>query len=291
MAEGLFRDAVAGMNGVTVSSAGISAGHGQPPSFDAVEALTEEGIDIRNLRSDGLTLDLVAKATHIFAMTRSHQHAIEQLFPAAAEKTFLVCEFCDPSDVDQIDVPDPIGMGRTAYLQTRDRIKKAIPPILNFLEQTDTPMTNDTATTEASESGSTTKLPSIIVGADHGGYQIKDALVRHLRDRGYDIEDAGTNSSESVDYPDYADVVSDDVAAEGHDLGILVCTTGVGMSIAANRNDQIRAAFATDADAARMTRRHNDANVLCLAGGKLTEESAVEIADAWLESEFEGGTP
>ncbi len=131
--------------------------------------------------------------------------------------------------------------------------------------------------------------PSIIIGSDHGGYEIKEAVVNHLKDKGYLIEDAGCHSTESVDYPDYANLVAGKIATGAKDLGILCCTTGIGMSVAANRHPYVQAAVVTDPDLAAKTRVHNDTNVLCLAGAITKNDEVGAIVDAWLEASFDDG--
>jgi len=131
--------------------------------------------------------------------------------------------------------------------------------------------------------------PSIIIGTDHGGFELKEAIVSHLKGNGYEVEDIGCYSKESVDYPDYANRVAGSVATGKKDLGILCCTTGIGMSIAANRFAGIQAAVVTDTDLAAKTREHNNTNVLCLAGNYNTPDEAGAIVDAWLGSAFDDG--
>ena len=131
--------------------------------------------------------------------------------------------------------------------------------------------------------------PSIIIGTDHGGFELKEAIVSHLKGSGYEVEDIGCYSKESVDYPDYANRVAGSVATGKKDLGILCCTTGIGMSIAANRFAGIQAAVVTDTDLAAKTREHNNTNVLCLAGNYNTPDEAGAIVDAWLGSAFDDG--
>lgn len=131
--------------------------------------------------------------------------------------------------------------------------------------------------------------PTLIIGTDHGGYDLKEAVVAHLKSSGYDVEDIGCFSTESVDYPDYAVKVASAVATGKKDLGILCCTTGIGMSVAANRFEGIQAAVVTNAELAAKTRVHNNTNVLCLAGNFNTNDEAAAIVDAWLAAEFESG--
>ncbi|MEK6967080.1 MAG: ribose 5-phosphate isomerase B [Nanoarchaeota archaeon] len=128
----------------------------------------------------------------------------------------------------------------------------------------------------------------IVIGADHAGYQLKEHLKALLKDGGYDIEDVGTNSEESVDYPDFAKKVTDSVI-KNKKLGVLICGTGIGMSISANKVSGIRAALAKDAFTAEMSRRHNDANVLCIGGRTTSPQDAEIIVHNFLTTDFEGG--
>ena len=128
----------------------------------------------------------------------------------------------------------------------------------------------------------------IIIGSDHGGYNLKNAIVNHLKTLGYEVFDLGCYSADSCDYPIVAKSVAKEVLKSGS-KGILVCGTGIGMSIAANRFDGIRASHCTDTFTARMTRMHNDSNILCL-GERITGQGlALDIVDIWLNTEFEGG--
>jgi ribose 5-phosphate isomerase B len=128
----------------------------------------------------------------------------------------------------------------------------------------------------------------IALGADHGGFRLKEDLRERLQAAGHEVADHGTTSDESVDYPDFAERVARDVAEGRADRGILVCTTGIGMSIAANKIDGIRAALVTNPDAARLTRAHNDANVMTLGAQFTSLEDANEFARVFLETPFDG---
>ena len=129
----------------------------------------------------------------------------------------------------------------------------------------------------------------IVIGADHGGVELKDALIGELRTRGEDVVDAGTSGRESVDYPDFARAVAARVARGEAARGILVCTNGIGMSIAANKFPGVRAALVGDATAARMAREHNDANVLVFGGGMTGRFHALELLRIFLDTPFAGG--
>jgi ribose 5-phosphate isomerase B len=129
----------------------------------------------------------------------------------------------------------------------------------------------------------------IAIGADHAGYQLKDSVKKLLDELGISYEDFGTSSGQSVDYPDYARTVAEGVAAGTFDRGILVCGTGVGMAIAANKVHGVRAAAIVDTDTARLAREHNDLNVLTLGARVLPESRAREIVKTFLQTPFEGG--
>ena len=134
-------------------------------------------------------------------------------------------------------------------------------------------------------------MPKIIIASDHGGYRLKNDIVNHLKQQGLDIEDFGCYNTESCDYPVYAKIIADGVLndEDKNTVGILVCGTGIGMSIAANRFKGIRASHCTDTFSARMTRMHNNSNILCL-GERITGTGlALDIVDTWLNTEFEAG--
>jgi ribose 5-phosphate isomerase B len=131
--------------------------------------------------------------------------------------------------------------------------------------------------------------PRIAVGADHAGYHVKEAVKKYLETSGFPVDDVGTWSEESVDYPDYAKKVADRVVAGQDNFGVLACGTGIGMSIAANKIEGIRAALAHDAMTARLARQHNNANVLTLGGRVVTDEQAIEIVKDFLATEFRVG--
>lgn len=129
----------------------------------------------------------------------------------------------------------------------------------------------------------------IAMGADHGGYEQKEALKRWLEEKGHAVTDFGTDSAESVDYPDYAEPVARAVASGVADFGVLVCGTGIGMQMAANKVKGVRAANVVSPDFAKLSREHNDANVLTLSGRFVSLETNESIVDAFLSTGFSGG--
>ena len=293
MAEGLFREMVKGMEGMEVSSAGVAAGDGERPSGDAVAAMGQLGIAIGKGRSRLLTEEILEEATDVFVMTRGHLEVVTRYFPWAAEKTFLLREFeVEEGGDGGEDVPDPIGMGMRAYVECREAIQRSLQFVLEFLK-TDIPNSMSNSTTIGAESSQPLNHPQrtlrIALGADHGGVGLKTAVHGHLTKKGYMVTDAGTFTEESVDYPDLAEAVCRDVLSGEADFGILFCRSGVGMSMAANRFPQIRAALIGNASDAGLTRQHNNSNVLCLAANHVEASEAPKIVEAFLTTRFEGG--
>lgn len=129
----------------------------------------------------------------------------------------------------------------------------------------------------------------IALGADHGAFELKEAIAKHLEEKGIEYTDFGCFSKESVDYPKYAYLAASAVAKRECDFGIICCTTGLGVSMAANKVKGVRAAVCTNNHLAEMTRRHNNANVICMGQGVVSIERALEMVDIFLSTEFEGG--
>lgn len=129
----------------------------------------------------------------------------------------------------------------------------------------------------------------IAIGCDHGGFEHKNAIAEHLKERGFEVTDFGIHENKSVDYPEIALKLANSVAAGENTLGILVCGTGIGMSIAANKVNGIRAAAVSDHFSAKYTRLHNNANILCLGGRVIGIGTALELADLFVDTEYEGG--
>ncbi len=128
----------------------------------------------------------------------------------------------------------------------------------------------------------------IAIGCDHGGFEHKNAICEHLKNRGFDVEDCGIFEQVSVDYPDIAAVVARKIQNNEADLGILICGTGIGMSIAANKFKGIRAAAVSEHFSAKYTRLHNNSNILCLGGRVIGVGTALELADLFVDTAFEG---
>jgi RpiB/LacA/LacB family sugar-phosphate isomerase len=282
MAEGLFRHAIKGRGEFRIVSAGLGAVDGEPPTNHSVSAMREIGIDISGQRSRALTAELVRSADLILGMTHSHTDTVALLYPKAAEKTFLLREFDETLEPYEKDISDPIGSPYHIYVECRDQIEQGIVTLLKFMEQHNFLSKNQDPAT-----------PSVInfaLGADHGGLELKETLKAFLRERGLTVSDFGAATKDPADdYPDFGKLVAEAVAAGQAELGLLVCTSGVGMSITANKISGVRAALVDDVETAALCRQHNDANVLCLSGKKTSAELGKKILAAFINAKFEGG--
>src|SRR5277367_6390997 len=282
MAEALFRRAVSGRGEFSALSAGLGAVDGQPPTPHSVRAMGELGVDISAQRSRMLTTELVRSADLILGMTHSHVDTIALLYPAAAGKKFLLREFDETLEPFEKDIGDPIGSAYEIYVDCRDQIEQGIASLLKFMEQhnflTGTPATQTSA------------VVNFALGTDHGGFEMKEALKQYLLQRGLTVADFGAKTKDPADdYPDFAQPAAQAVADGRAELGVLCCTSGVGICIVANKIAGVRAGQAEDEEDASLMRRHNDANVLCLSGHKTSIEAAKKILDAFIAGKFEGG--
>ena len=282
MAEALFRRVVDGRGAFRAFSAGLGAVDGQPPTAHSVTAMRELGVDISGQRSRMLTTDLVRQADYIFGMTHSHVDTIALLYPQAAEKTFLLREFDDSLEDFEKDISDPIGGSYEIYQDCRDQIEQGIASLLKFMEQHEILSVSPAAKPVAAT--------NFALGADHGGFALKEALKQYLQQRGLSVTDFGAKSLDPADdYPDFARPAALAVAAGQAELGLLICTSGVGVSMTANKVPGVRAALVADETTAGLVRQHNDANVLCLSGKNTSPELGRKILDAFIKARFEGG--
>ena len=129
----------------------------------------------------------------------------------------------------------------------------------------------------------------LVIASDHGGYELKDKIITYFKDTDHTFTDLGTNNTDSVDYPDFAEKVIDELIHKDYDYGILICGTGQGMAMCANKHTDIRAALCTDANMAELARSHGDCNILCMGGRITLPYVAIEMLEVFLTTEFEGG--
>jgi RpiB/LacA/LacB family sugar-phosphate isomerase len=282
MAEGLARHMARDIHAIEVKSAGLGAPSGQAPSTHAIEVMKELEIDISHLRSKPVTRDLVEWADTILVMTYGHLDNMLMLYPHAAEKTYLLREFETSAVPDDREIDDPIGQSQSVYRRTRDQIRDALLDVFAALHRQ--PTVQPTPTSAAPASGHILAL-----GADHGGVSLKERILQDLEKAGTTVFDVGAFGPESVDYPDYAAAVAREILTGRANAGILICKSGIGMSITANKFPGIRAALVHNEEAARWSREHNNANVLCLPANDLTPRQASRIVETWLQTSFTGG--
>jgi RpiB/LacA/LacB family sugar-phosphate isomerase len=271
MAQGLFADLVRGRRDIEVTSAGIGAVGGQPPSLHSVEVMAELGIDIKNIRSKPLMAELVRKADFIFVMTYGHLDSMLLLFPSAAEKTFLLREFETDLPVMERELSDPIGQSKETYRECRDQIRAALPRLLDLVLRSTHDETRVTA------------LKKVALAADTDGTELKEQVRSWLDQNGYPFEDLGGCTSEEI-----ATRVARAVSQGQADSGIIIDRTGFGLSIAANKIPGVRAVLAHNVEMARLSREQHDANVLCIASQEIRGKRLKEILEAWINTAYVG---
>jgi ribose 5-phosphate isomerase B len=275
MAQGLLERLLAaqGLQGeIEVSSSGTAAHAGLPASAEAIEVCREVGADITRHHSRRLTPGLLADSDLILVMEERHREAALELLPGAAGKIHLLSAF---AGVPGEAIADPMGAGTALYRRTRALLERRLEAAL--------PRIRALAGAAAPAAG------SIEIGADHRGFALKETLIRLLSEGGRRVTDRGCAGPDACDYPDIAFAVARAVAAAPGTLGVLLCGSGIGMSIAANKVPGVRAALCLTPEMARLSRRHNDANVLVLGADLVAPEENRRILEAWLDTSFEGG--
>ena len=248
-----------------VSSAGLAAYDGSPAAESARAVARERGLSLQDHRAQNLRAELLEGAICL-TMTRSHQEEVRRRFPEAEGRVFSLGAYAGEPDVD---VDDPVGLGDGRYRETADRIGALL--------------------RRGKQRHGWLYLQAAGLGSDHAGFGLKRELAAALRQEGVPTHDYGTDSAERCDYPDFARAVGLAVAGGEVGAGVLICGTGIGMSISANKLHGVRAALASEGLGAELARRHNDANVLCL-GARLTgPELAREAVLRFLRQSFDGG--
>jgi len=279
MAEYILRSRLGDGSGWQVVSAGVLAGQGAPASPESVRALEEIGLDLRPHQSQPLTEELVDAATLLVVMTRHHAEDVLRQFPAADGRVVLLTSF--GSDPQVRDIPDPIGQSLEVYRWTRDQIESATSDLVLHIK--------DRWGLQPPSHAAKEQTMIIAIGSDHGGFELKTKIKALLADRDIEVEDAGADSASAVDYPDFAEGVARKESEGAVDEGILICTTGIGMSIAANKFPRVRAALCTTPRMARLARTHNNANLLSLGAETIDLDDVEPILDEWFSATFEKG--
>lgn len=273
LAAAFFRKALQGRQGVgpvEVGSAGLSALDGEPASRQAREVAREWGLDLEAHRSRRASRELLAGARLILTMTADHKRRVLEMAPEATGRVFTLGEYAGtPGDVE-----DPFGLDLERYRATARQLEA---------------LTQQAAARFEQEARGASGPRRVAVGWDHAGRTLRDAVVETLRHDGWEVVEHGPQGEEHVDYPDVAMQVARAVAAGQVAFGVLMCGTGIGMSIAANKVRGVRAALCHDPYSARMARAHNDANLLAMGGRVIGPGVAGEVVRAFAQGRFEGG--
>ena len=299
--------------GIQVASAGLHALPGLPAAAEARQAVAEDGLSLAEHRSRPLDEELVTWADLILVMTRAQAEELQRRFPAAAGRVALWREWAAGSAVADPDVPDPFGQPLAGYRLTARQLRREAAAIARRLLAGEAgepaaagapspgggpggavPAPPGSSPPGPAEAGQTPRREEarpmrVAIGSDHAGFALKQELVRFLEERGLEVIDVGTHSQESCDYPDFARAVCEKVRTGEAERGVLICGTGIGMAIAANKVPGIRAACCTEPYSARLTRQDNDSNVLTLGARVVGPGMAREILEVWLATPFAGG--
>ena len=274
MAEELLRSHLNGDRDVEVSSAGIGAGDGQMPSSYAIEVMKEKGLDISRLRSKPIQAELVRQADCIFVMTYGHLDSLLLLYPAAAEKTFLLREFQPDLTPDEREVDDPIGQSRETYRACRDQIEHSIPSLLQMVRN-------------GAGKGAVATGGAVAIGlaGDAAGRILLGEAAEVLREEGCLSVMLAAGGAE--EFPDMAKVAAEAVGSGRLQGAVLIGRSGMGLCMAANRFASVRAVVASSPEMARLARERYHANVLCLGADDLGASDARACVQAWISASFQ----
>jgi ribose 5-phosphate isomerase B len=229
---------------------------------------------------------MMEAADVVFCMTAMHRAHLLARFPWFEDKTFILKKFAlgkkdereSDSGDESSDIPDPIGQGLSEYVKVFNEIKAHLEEIIEHWG-TENKFRKDVA-----------KTFRIAAGSDHAGFLLKQELIKYMQDMGHTVTDLGAATNETPsDYPDFAYPVAKGVAKGDYDYGLLVCGSGIGVNITANRVPGARAVLARDTLTAKYSRLHDDANILCLGERFTTPTLAKDMLTEWLKTEFEGG--
>lgn len=287
MAEYIFRKLLAeeGLRDWRVSSAGLMVRSGQSISEMARKVMEEDGTKVDGHLSRLLSRELLEQADLVLTMTGHHCKIILDSYPEYSNKVYTLRGFLGQEG--NLDISDPYGQPEERYRETRNEIKEISKMLLVKLNHFSLKEEGDLRNVENNKHRG--DKVNIAIGSDHAGYEFKQEIIKYLEDEGYQYKDMGTDSTESIDYPDYGYRVASAVTEGKYDRGILICGTGIGMSITANKVKGIRAALCHDVFSARATRKHNNSNVLAMGARVIGIGLALEIVKTWLGEGFDGG--
>jgi len=272
MASVLLKDVLAKKNLLdkfTVTSAGLAVQAGSKASENALKVMDEIGLDLYTHEACQVTPEKLAAADLILTMTCGHKKVICHVMPELSNKAYTLKEFVGNS-MEDMDIIDPFGGTVDIYRQCAQELEALLIKTVEKIIRSEQKM-------------------KLAIASDHGGFVLKEYLKEIITESGWEYVDLGPQNDDSVDYPDFAIKVAEGVAEGKYARGILVCGTGIGMSIAANKVPGIRAALCHDTFSAQATREHNDSNILALGERVVGKGLATEIVKIWLKTDFAGG--
>lgn len=286
MAEYILKNILEKKNikNLKIKSAGIAARPGSRISTEALKVLEDDEIENISHNSTQVNNKLIGEADIILTMTEAHKEHLKRLKEMSDKKIYTLKELS--GEKENLDILDPYGQSLEIYKKTKEEIKDALIELIKKLDLNNSEKDESEFFKENLLRGDMMK---IAIGSDHAGFGLKEEIKDLLEEKGLFYQDMGTDSNDSVDYPDYAYKVAKGVADGNFDRGILICGTGIGMSIAANKVDGVRAALCHNVFSAKATRNHNNSNVLTMGSRVVAKGLAKEIVKAWLGEEFDGG--
>jgi len=271
MAEGILKRMLkeVGETEVEVRSVGTGTAPGWEASPEAIQACKELQVDISGHRSQSVTLESVRDCDLILTMQRTHSDRILDIDPLAVDKVKLLGKFDPGAESPEID--DPVGQPLPVFRKCADRLFAALKGVVQQLPEI-----------KKEKSARESRVWRVAIGADHRGFKMKQTLVEYLTAKRYEVADCGAYSAESADHPEQAIAVGELVRDGKVDRGILICSNGIGMTIAANKVAGVYAALVTCEADARQARQHNGANVVCFGEGGMSAKQAQRILETFL---------
>lgn len=275
---------------IKISSSGTYAFPGVTPPSNAIRVAEMFDVNLSDYRSKAISLNVLNGADVVFCMTSRHKSNLVSKYPYFEDKIHILKKYSkgiseekhestsENEDENQFDIQDPIGQDTETYTEIFKEIQIALEKVIERWEE---------------EEGFKKKMSSvyaIAIGSDHGGFCLKKELIGFLQEMGHKVKDFGVlEEGKAVDYPDYIRPVAMSTASGESDFGIVVCGSGIGASIVANKVKGVRAALCRTSLEAKLSRQHNNANILALGERLTTPMVAKEMVREWLSTDFEGG--
>ncbi|MFW6381120.1 MAG: ribose 5-phosphate isomerase B [Bacillota bacterium] len=289
MAEYIFKQLLKerGLTDWEVVSAGLRALPGLEANSLTRSVLSEIGVDVSDHSTTPFESTRADRFDLILTMTAAHRQLLLEQYPELAPRVFSLKEVA--GFTGDVDIQDPYGQQEGVYRETREEIRSVLEEIAGKIDYYVNKAGKTEVITNIIKEIKGVDPMKIAIACDHAGVDLKQEIMELMAEQGLEYQDLGTDDDQSVDYPDYAYRVAHGVAEGNFDRGILICGTGIGMSIAANKVDGVRAALCHDVFSARAAGNHNQANVLTMGARVIGSGLARDIVQTWLEAGFDGG--